>query len=111
MSDSIQQGSGAVACVTWLAAGTYFALSSEGVPFVSWGVFWYLLTGIFLAPFVFGLPVYALQQRLPAVLGRSRDTMIFPATFALYLAESILVVIAARWVFVSYILSRMPPPA
>ena len=98
MNERMQQGPGAVAAVGWLLSGTYLALTTPGLPFFSWAVFWFLLTGIFCAPLVIGLPVYALQRSLPKFAGNNPN-LLMAASLALLLGEAALIFLAARFLF------------
>src|SRR5688500_3518490 len=104
MNERMQQASGAVAAIAWLVSGSYLSLTTPAVPFLSWAVFWYLLTGIFLAPFVFGLPVFVLQRRLVtrAVMTPQTQTA---ASLALLAVEAFLVFLAARLVFLRQVVA------
>jgi hypothetical protein len=97
----LQHAPGAVAAVMWLLAGAHAIATLPGPPFLSNAVFYYLLTGIFLAPFVFGLPVFALQKAMAQQARPAREQMLI--TVALLLGEAVLVTLAARGAYLRFV--------
>jgi hypothetical protein len=94
----MEQAPAAVAAVTWLLSGLYLAVNTPGLPLFSWALFWFLLTGVLLAPLVIGLPVYALQQTLPRAVGTNAQTQT-TVRLAILVAEAVFVFFATRFLF------------
>jgi hypothetical protein len=88
--------------VAWLLAGSHAVLTLPGPAFLSWSAFSFLVTGIFVAPFIFGLPVYALQKGLAQRPGLSAQTVTW-LSLALLLGEAVLVALAARGIYLQFV--------
>jgi len=97
---------GGWATFTWIGSGLYLYLSTEGVSLLSWSALGFFVVGMFAAPIVFGVAIYGLQWGIAKILtkaigapSRNIAAAVQGMGCALLVAETVLIFLAASWIF------------
>lgn len=101
----IKVAQGFWATVVWMGAGLYLYINTEGASLFSWSALVFILVGMFAALIVFGNAGYAflsfetlLEEKMPAVAARVKSFDFIRGWLA-FAAETVVVFLAASWVF------------
>ncbi len=94
------------ATFAWVGSGLYLFLTTDGVSIWSWQALVFFLVGMFASAIIFGVAAYGVQRGIAKILAKAitRPTasiagIISMVGIGLFVIETIVIFIVARWVF------------
>jgi hypothetical protein len=93
---------GTWATVVWIGSGLFLYLTTKDASLLSWSALVFFVVGMFAAATIFGVGFYLLQRGVAKVFATptpSVATAIRAIGLVLFIIETVIVYVAASWVF------------
>lgn len=101
-----KESAGALATITWIGAGLYLYLSTNGASLFSWSALGFFVVGMFGAAIVFGIATHVLQRGIAKLLvlfikapSRGIARTVTGIGWILFIAQIVVITLTANWVF------------
>lgn len=101
-----KETAGTWAAIVWIGSGLILYLTTEGASLWSWSALVFFVVGMFAAAIVFGVAIYGLQRGLSKALLKVAKvptpgvvTAIRSIGWVLFFVETVVIYLAASWVF------------
>ncbi len=101
-----KETAGTWATIVWIGSGLILYLTTEGASLWSWSALVFFVVGMFAAAIVFGVAIYGLQRGLSKALLKVAKvptpgvvTAIRSIGWVLFVVETVVIYLAASWVF------------
>lgn len=106
---------GGWATFAWIGSGIYLFATADGARFLSWQAAVFFIVGMFASPVVFGIAAYLIQRGVAKILVRTISTpsagvaaVVRAIGLALFVAETVVIFLIARWIVISILLVGAP---